>query len=230
MLAKTQAAKVAPQKLAKSLTLTLAVLYGLGVTIGAGIYVLVGIAAGRSGMHAPLAFIGAAIVMAFSAASQFSISRSVTWPPQSWLRSLVVAVHPSQTLRRSSVRRRASRAGLHLPDRAARLPAKGQGQTILRAGKPQMARPADRAGHVAARRQGQDMAMRAMDIRTGRIAKAVDQHRHGGAGGKCRQALLQRGPVICQVCALAVDRQKRHGLFPYLGDTGVTYTSGATGG
>jgi amino acid transporter len=53
----------------RSLTLTHAVLYGLGVTIGAGIYVLVGIAAGRSGMHAPLAFIGAALVMAFSAAS-----------------------------------------------------------------------------------------------------------------------------------------------------------------
>ncbi len=44
-------------------------LYGLGVTIGAGIYVLVGIAAGRSGMHAPLAFIFAALVMSFSAAS-----------------------------------------------------------------------------------------------------------------------------------------------------------------
>jgi amino acid transporter len=49
--------------------LTHAVLYGLGVTIGAGIYVLVGLAAGRSGMHAPLAFMGAALVMAFSAAS-----------------------------------------------------------------------------------------------------------------------------------------------------------------
>src|SRR5664279_684490 len=56
-------------RLVRSLTLTHAVLYGLGVTIGAGIYVLVGIAAGRSGMHAPLAFIGAALVMAFSAAS-----------------------------------------------------------------------------------------------------------------------------------------------------------------
>ena len=56
-------------RLARSLTLTLAVLYGLGVTIGAGIYVLVGVAAGRSGMHAPLAFVGAALVMAFSAAS-----------------------------------------------------------------------------------------------------------------------------------------------------------------
>jgi len=49
--------------------LTHAVLYGLGVTIGAGIYVLVGLAAGRSGMHAPLPFMGAALVMAFSAAS-----------------------------------------------------------------------------------------------------------------------------------------------------------------
>jgi basic amino acid/polyamine antiporter, APA family len=59
----------APPRLVRSLTLVHAVLYGLGVTIGAGIYVLVGIAAGRSGMHAPLAFIGAAIVMSFSAAS-----------------------------------------------------------------------------------------------------------------------------------------------------------------
>lgn len=56
-------------RLVRSLTLTHAVLYGLGVTIGAGIYVLVGLAAGRSGMHAPLAFMGAALVMAFSAAS-----------------------------------------------------------------------------------------------------------------------------------------------------------------
>ncbi len=58
-----------PQRLKRSLTLWLAVLYGLGVTIGAGIYVLVGIAAGRSGMHAPLAFVLAALVMSFSAAS-----------------------------------------------------------------------------------------------------------------------------------------------------------------
>ena len=62
-------ARNASPRLVRSLTLTHAVLYGLGVTIGAGIYVLVGIAAGRSGMHAPLAFIGAALVMAFSAAS-----------------------------------------------------------------------------------------------------------------------------------------------------------------
>jgi APA family basic amino acid/polyamine antiporter len=56
-------------RLRRSLTLTHAVLYGLGVTIGAGIYVLVGLAAGRSGMHAPLAFLGAALVMGLSAAS-----------------------------------------------------------------------------------------------------------------------------------------------------------------
>lgn len=46
-----------------------AVLYGLGVTIGAGIYVLVGPAAGRAGMHAPLAFVIAAVAMAFTGAS-----------------------------------------------------------------------------------------------------------------------------------------------------------------
>ena len=60
---------VPPQQLTRSLTLWLSVLYGLGVTVGAGIYVLVGIAAGRSGMHAPLAFVLAALVMSFSAAS-----------------------------------------------------------------------------------------------------------------------------------------------------------------
>ncbi len=55
--------------LARSLGLTLAVLYGLGVTIGAGIYVLVGLAAGRAGIHAPQAFLMAALVMGFSAAT-----------------------------------------------------------------------------------------------------------------------------------------------------------------
>ena len=55
--------------LLRSLTLTHAVLYGLGVTIGAGIYVLVGVAAGKSGMHAPLAFLAAALSMSFTAAS-----------------------------------------------------------------------------------------------------------------------------------------------------------------
>jgi amino acid transporter len=69
MSVQSVATRDASPRLVRSLTLTHAVLYGLGVTIGAGIYVLVGLAAGRSGMHAPLAFIMAAIVMAFSAAS-----------------------------------------------------------------------------------------------------------------------------------------------------------------
>lgn len=56
-------------KLARSLNLPLAVLFGLGVTIGAGIYVLIGATAGRAGMHAPLAFVLAALVMAPTAAS-----------------------------------------------------------------------------------------------------------------------------------------------------------------
>jgi len=56
-------------KLHRRLGLTLVVLYGLGVTIGAGIYVLIGATAGRAGMHAPMAFLLAAAVMGFSAAS-----------------------------------------------------------------------------------------------------------------------------------------------------------------
>ena len=55
--------------LKRSLSLAQATLYGLGVTIGAGVYVLIGAAAARSGMHAPLAFVLAAILMALSAAS-----------------------------------------------------------------------------------------------------------------------------------------------------------------
>jgi amino acid transporter len=55
--------------LKRALNLTYATLYGLGVTIGAGIYVLIGAAASRAGMHAPLAFVGAAILMGLSAAS-----------------------------------------------------------------------------------------------------------------------------------------------------------------
>ena len=61
-------------ELNRSLSLPLVVLYGLGVTIGAGIYVLLGAAAGRSGVHAPVAFVMASIVMGFSAASFAELS------------------------------------------------------------------------------------------------------------------------------------------------------------
>jgi amino acid transporter len=55
--------------LKRSLSLTQATLYGLGVTIGAGVYVLIGAAAARAGMHAPLAFVLAALMMGLSASS-----------------------------------------------------------------------------------------------------------------------------------------------------------------
>ena len=56
-----------PEQLKRTLTLPLVILYGLGVTIGAGIYVLIGETTGRAGMLAPIAFLGAALVMLFPA-------------------------------------------------------------------------------------------------------------------------------------------------------------------
>src|SRR5262245_28797920 len=55
--------------LRRALTLSHAVLYGMGVTIGAGIYVLIGAAAARAGMQAPLAFVAAAILVGLTGAS-----------------------------------------------------------------------------------------------------------------------------------------------------------------
>ncbi len=55
--------------LVRNLSLGHAVLYGLGVTIGAGIYVLVGPAIGRAGAWAPLAFLIAAALLSLTAAS-----------------------------------------------------------------------------------------------------------------------------------------------------------------
>jgi|TARA_E500000318_G_scaffold1746_1_gene2448 basic amino acid/polyamine antiporter, APA family len=61
--------KPRPTKLKRRLSLILVVLYGLGVTIGAGIYVLIGETASQAGIYAPMAFGLSAIVMAFSAAT-----------------------------------------------------------------------------------------------------------------------------------------------------------------
>jgi amino acid transporter len=55
--------------LRRALTLSHAVLYGMGVTIGAGIYVLIGAAAHRAGMAAPLAFVVAAAMIALTGAA-----------------------------------------------------------------------------------------------------------------------------------------------------------------
>jgi APA family basic amino acid/polyamine antiporter len=55
--------------LRRRLTLPLLVLYGTGVTVGAGIYVLVGAVAAHAGVHAPWAFVAAAIVMGLTVAS-----------------------------------------------------------------------------------------------------------------------------------------------------------------
>ncbi len=55
-------------KLKRTLTLPYVVLYGLGVTVGAGIYVLIGEVIARSGQYAPLPFLIASLVMLFPAA------------------------------------------------------------------------------------------------------------------------------------------------------------------
>ena len=54
-------------RLRRRLSLPLLVLYGLGGTIGAGIYVLIGVTAGAAGVYAPAAFLLAAVIMVFSA-------------------------------------------------------------------------------------------------------------------------------------------------------------------
>lgn len=61
-------------KLRRALNAPLLTLYGLGVTVGAGIYVLVGATAGQAGLFAPAAFVIAAIVVAFTAFSYAELS------------------------------------------------------------------------------------------------------------------------------------------------------------
>lgn len=63
--------------LKRSISLAGLVLYGLGVTIGAGIYVLVGETVLRAGPYAPAAFLLSAIVMGFTAASFAELSGRV---------------------------------------------------------------------------------------------------------------------------------------------------------
>ena len=58
-----------PTELKRGLSLWLLVFYGLGNILGAGIYVLVGKVAGSAGLFAPVAFLVASLVAAFTALS-----------------------------------------------------------------------------------------------------------------------------------------------------------------
>jgi amino acid transporter len=60
--------------LRRVLTLPWLILYGLGSTVGAGIYVLTGAVAGRAGMYAPLAFFLAGFLALFTALSFADLS------------------------------------------------------------------------------------------------------------------------------------------------------------
>jgi amino acid transporter len=63
-----------PAALRRSLGLPLLVLYGTGITIGAGIYVLIGAVAGHAGRYAPWSFLLAALAMALTVASYAELS------------------------------------------------------------------------------------------------------------------------------------------------------------
>jgi len=56
-------------RLRRRLSLPLVTLYGLGATVGAGIFVLVGKVAGIAGMYAPIAFLVASLLAALTAVS-----------------------------------------------------------------------------------------------------------------------------------------------------------------
>ncbi|MBL4719698.1 MAG: amino acid permease [Alphaproteobacteria bacterium] len=63
-----------PPVLQRRLSFTMIVLYGLGTTIGAGIYVLIGKVAGAAGIFAPFSFIMATILAGFSVFSFAELS------------------------------------------------------------------------------------------------------------------------------------------------------------
>jgi amino acid transporter len=60
--------------LRRRLGLALLVLYGTGITVGAGIYVLIGAVAGHAGAYAPWSFVIAGAVMALTVASYAELS------------------------------------------------------------------------------------------------------------------------------------------------------------
>ena len=66
-----------PIKLKRSLSLPLVTLYGLGTTIGAGIYVLIGKVAGVAGLLAPVSFLAAGLLAALTAFSFAELSARI---------------------------------------------------------------------------------------------------------------------------------------------------------
>jgi APA family basic amino acid/polyamine antiporter len=69
-----EAATAPPSALRRRLNLPLLILYGVGITIGAGIYVLIGAVAGQAGRFAPWSFVLAAVAMAFTVGSYAELS------------------------------------------------------------------------------------------------------------------------------------------------------------
>ena len=63
-----------PPALRRRLGLPLLVLYGVGITIGAGIYVLIGAVAGHAGRYAPWSFLLAGLAMALTVGSYAELS------------------------------------------------------------------------------------------------------------------------------------------------------------
>jgi amino acid transporter len=84
-----------PVPLRRRLGLTLLVLYGTGITVGAGIYVLIGEVAGHAGTFAPWSFVLAAAVMALTVASYAELS--TRFPVSAGEAAYVMAAFQSRT-------------------------------------------------------------------------------------------------------------------------------------
>lgn len=63
--------------LRRRLGLPLLTLYGIGITIGAGIYVLIGAVAGHAGVHAPWSFLLAGVAMALTVGSYAELATRI---------------------------------------------------------------------------------------------------------------------------------------------------------
>jgi amino acid transporter len=87
-----------PPELKRGLSLALLTFYGVGNILGAGIYVLIGKVAGYAGMYAPLSFLVAAVVAAFTAftyaelAARFPLSAGEAVYVRNGLNSRLLAI------------------------------------------------------------------------------------------------------------------------------------------